>query len=330
MTVSTVPARRIRSIRTARACTIAAALTVSALATTAGPVAAAGPTGPAAVAKPTVVLVHGAFADASSWNGVSELLQSEGFDVVAPANPLRGLASDSSYLASFLRSIQGPIVLVGHSYGGAVISTAAAGNSQVKSLVYVSAFMPDKGEALGALGDKFAGSELNTALKPVPFSNSAGAKGTDLYIQAKKFRQVFAADLPEASASVLAAAQRPIEASAFTDKAAEAAWKTIPSWALVSTHDKAIAPDLERFEAKRAHSHTVEVNASHVALLSHPDVVTDLIREAAGVRATGTPQLAATGTNTQILAALGGLAAVTALTGFGLMAKVRKRRETTR
>ncbi|MET8329939.1 alpha/beta hydrolase [Streptomyces sp. NPDC005181] len=318
--------RRIRPTRTRHGHAIATALTATVLAAAAG--SAAADTSTTVVTKPTVVLVHGAFADASSWNAVAERLQRDGYSVVAPANPLRGLAGDSAYIASFLKSIQGPIVLVGHSYGGAVISTAAAGNSQVKSLVFVNAFMPDKGEALGALGDKFPGSELAAALKPVPFRNADGANGTDLYLQAAKFHQAFAADLPAAMSALMAATQRPISASAFMDKAVEAAWKTIPSWALVSTRDKAIPPALERFEAKRAHAHTVEIDASHVALLSHPDAVTDLIRRAAvGGGSSAQPALAATGRNALALAGLGALAGVTVLTGYGLVGAARKRRE---
>lgn len=219
-------------------------------------------------------------------------------------------------------------MLVGHSYGGAVISTAAAGNAQVKSLVFVNAFMPDKGEALGALGDRFPGSELAAALKPVPFRNADGTSGTDLYLRAAKFHQAFAADLPAAVAAVMAATQRPIVASAFMDKAAEAAWKTIPSWALVSTRDKAISPALERFEAQRAHAQTVEVDSSHVALVSHPDAVTDLIRQAATDGGSyAQPALAGTGLNTLVLAGLGVLAGGTVLMGFGLSGAARKRRE---
>lgn len=332
MAVSPVPAprhRRIRPTRSRREHAIAAALTATVLAGAAGAAgSAAADTGTTVVTKPTVVLVHGAFADASSWNAVVERLQRDGYSVVAPANPLRGLAGDSAYIAGFLKSIKGPIVLVGHSYGGAVISTAAAGNSQVKSLVFVNAFMPDKGETLGALGDRFPGSELAGALKPVPFRNADGTNGTDLYLQAAKFHQAFAADLPGAVSAVVAAAQRPIAASAFMDKAAEAAWKTIPSWALVSTRDKAISPALERFEARRAHAQTVEVDASHVALVSHPDAVTDLIRQAATDGGSyAQPALAGTGLSTLVLAGLGVLAGGTVLTGCGLFGAARKRRE---
>ncbi|WP_078876950.1 alpha/beta hydrolase [Streptomyces sp. 150FB] len=233
--------------------------------------------------RPTIVLVHGAFADASSWSGVVERLQSEGYTVVAPADPLRGLTTDSAYIASFLKSVKGPIVLVGHSYGGAVITQAAAGDKDVKALVYISSFVPDKGEDLGTLNNKFPGSELNPALVQVPFDNGTGkgGTGTDLYIDTAKFHRVFTADLDPVQSAVLGASQRPISATAFTDKTKAAAWHTIPSWALVAKEDRAISPELERFEAKRAHSHTIEINSSHVAMISHPDVVTRLIDDAA-------------------------------------------------
>ncbi|MFD4787873.1 alpha/beta fold hydrolase [Streptomyces sp. NPDC058459] len=230
--------------------------------------------------KPTVVLVHGAFADASGWNGVIQRLERQGYKVVAPADPLRGLASDSSYIKSFLKTIDGPIVLAGHSYGGAVISQAAADNPNVKALVYVSAFMPQENESLAELGDKFQGAELNTALDPRPYEAGA-VSGTDLYIKQDKFHAVFAADLPRARTNLMFAGQRPIEADSFNEKATKAAWHTTPSWAIVARQDKAIAPDLERFEAKRAHSHTIEINSSHAAMTSHPDVVADVLTEAA-------------------------------------------------
>ncbi|MCX4784878.1 MULTISPECIES: alpha/beta fold hydrolase [unclassified Streptomyces] len=324
MTVSTFLAPR-RRIRGRRAQTLAAALTTAALTTAPVPAAAADGGDPAA-AKPTVVLVHGAFADASGWNGVVERLKRHGYQVTVPVNPLRGLAGDSASLAAVLKTIKGPIVLAGHSYGGAVIGNAAAGNPNVTSLVYVSAFMPDKGEGLADLGTKFAGSDLNTALKPVPTLGSDGKEGTDLYIRSEKFHDVFAADVPPDTAAALAAAQHPISGAAFMDKATAAAWRTIPSWALVATRDKAIAPDLERFEAKRAKSHTIEVDSSHAAMISHPDVVADLIRQAAGDRTPADSPMAPTGTSRLVLTSLGALAGVSILTGAGLAAAARRRR----
>jgi pimeloyl-ACP methyl ester carboxylesterase len=232
--------------------------------------------------KPTVVLVHGGFADATiSWNGVTDRLQKRGYTVIAPANPLRSLPTDSAYIAGVLRSISGPIILVGHSYGGAVITNAAAGNPNVKALVYVAAFVPDKGEALGELITKYPGSEIQAATRPVPYSNPDGTTGTDLYLQADKLKQVFAADLPTSTTKVMAATQRPFSDVCFTDLTQAAAWHTIPSWALISTQDKAIPPALQRYEYQRAGSHTVQVAASHVAMISHPDIVTDLITNAA-------------------------------------------------
>ncbi|MFD4760334.1 alpha/beta fold hydrolase [Streptomyces sp. NPDC058439] len=231
-------------------------------------------------AKPTIVLVHGAFADASSWNGVVERLEHRGYTVIAPANPLRGLYNDSTYIASVLDSIKGPIVLAGHSYGGAVISSAAAGNPRVKSLVYVSALMPDVGESGMSLGARFP-SEIGTATRSVPYRAGGGAVGTDLYLKPDRLHQVFAADLPESTARVLAATQRPVATTAFSEKAKVAAWKHIPSWFLVAKQDKTVNPDQERFEAKRAGSHTVEIDSSHVAMISHPEAVTALVLRAA-------------------------------------------------
>ncbi|MGW1160307.1 alpha/beta fold hydrolase [Streptomyces sp. NPDC002519] len=233
-------------------------------------------------AKPTVVLVHGGFADASNWNGVVAGLQKDGFPVVAPANPLRGLPTDAPYISSVLKSIKGPVVLVGHSYGGAVITNAAAGNPNVKALVYVAAFVPDTGEKLGDLIQRYPGSEIQAALNQVPFTNPDGTTGTDLYIRPDRLRDVFAADLPEKETRLMAAEQRPFSASSFTDVTTAAAWHTIPSWGIVATADKSIPPALERFEYQRAKSHVVEVEgASHVVMISHPEVVAHVIEDAA-------------------------------------------------
>ncbi|MGW5234232.1 alpha/beta fold hydrolase [Streptomyces nodosus] len=233
-----------------------------------------------APARPTIVLVHGAFADASSWNGVVERLQHRGYTVIAPANPLRGLYNDSTYIASVLDSIKGPMVLVGHSYGGAVISLAAEGNARVTSLVYVSALMPDVGESGMSLSARFP-SALATATKSVPYRAAGGVTGTDLYLKPDRLHQVFAADLPESTARLLAVTQRPAATTAFSEKDKVAAWKHIRSWFLVAKHDRTINPDQERYEARRAGSHTVEIDSSHVAMLAHPEAVTDLILRAA-------------------------------------------------
>ncbi|MFG2847579.1 alpha/beta fold hydrolase [Kitasatospora sp. NPDC048296] len=232
--------------------------------------------------KPTIVLVHGAFADASSWNGVVERLQKNGYKVATPANPLRGIPQDSTYLASFLKSVKGPIVLVGHSYGGEVISQAAVGDDNVKALVYINAIMPDVGESFSSLSANFAPPEITKALKQVPFLNGDGTTGTDVYVQSDKLRQVFAADLPTSQTNILAATQRPIALSAFTDKLTGAAWRNKPVYVLVGKQDQAINPSLERFEAMRANARkTVEIDSSHVSLVSHPQAVTDLIVDAA-------------------------------------------------
>ncbi|HEY9370571.1 alpha/beta hydrolase [Streptomyces sp.] len=233
-------------------------------------------------AKPTVVLVHGGFADASNWNGVIDRLQRNGYPVIASANPLRGLPTDAAYLSSVLKSVEGPIVLVGHSYGGAVITNAAAGNSNVKALVYVAAFVPDKGEKLGELIGKYPGSEIQAALNPVPYPNADGSTGTDLYLKADKFRSVFAADLPASTTRIMQAGQRPFSASSFEDVTQEAAWRTIPSWGIVAGADKAIPPALERFEYQRAGSTAIEIpGASHVVMISHPGATAGLIIKAA-------------------------------------------------
>ncbi|MGW7528002.1 alpha/beta fold hydrolase [Streptomyces sp. NPDC054783] len=235
--------------------------------------------------KPTVVLVHGAFADASSWNGVIKRLQRDGYPVVAPANPLRGLASDSDYIRSFLKSIHGPVVLVGHSYGGAVISAAAADDAQVKALVYIAAFTPEVGESALELSEEFPGSTLGPNLDSTPFSLPGGGTGTDLYIKADKFRDQFAADVPASVTDLMAATQRPVAASALEEKATTAAWKTIPSWDLITTQDNNIPPPAQRFMAQRAHAHTVEVKASHAVSVSQPAEITRLIELAAQITA---------------------------------------------
>ncbi|GAA0921273.1 alpha/beta fold hydrolase [Streptomyces rhizosphaericus] len=275
-----------------RARVAAAGCAMAVCAAVAAPATAEDAEDDAAGRKPTVVLIHGAFADGSSWNGVIERLERRGYPVIAPANPLRGLTTDSAYIASVLDSVKGPIVLVGHSYGGAVISVAAAGNSRVTSLVYVSAQMLDKGESGQALAARYP-SELATAIKAVPYRAGGGVRGTDLYLKRDKLHRVFAADLPASTAKLLAATQRPASTAAFSEKAKVAAWRQIPSWFLVARQDKTINPRQERFEAKRAHSHTVEINSSHVAMIAHPQAVTDLIIKAATAKGSARPSPAA-------------------------------------
>lgn len=231
-------------------------------------------------AKPTILLVHGAFTESLSWEAVISRLLADGYPVVAAANPLRGLTSDSAYVATLLDTIPGPVVMAGHSYGGAVISNAAAGKPNVKGLVFVSAFAPEAGETLGELGEKFPGSTLGPALEP-PVSLPGG--GADLYVQPGKYREEIGADLPPKTAALLAATQRPVAAAAFSEQAGLPAWKTVPSRFIYGSADKAIAPPLMAYMAQRAGSrHTVVVQgASHAVLASHPDQVARLIEEAA-------------------------------------------------
>jgi pimeloyl-ACP methyl ester carboxylesterase len=255
-----------------------AAVAVATVALAGNPAASAAAS---AHAKPTIVLEHGAFADSSSWTGVVERLQHDGYPVIAASNPLRGPVSDAAYLRSVVDHVQGPVLLVGHSYGGSVISTAAAGDEQVKALVYIAAFAPDTGESALDLTNKFPGSTLSAATESVPFTLPDGSTGSDVYIKPDKFHQQFAADVPAATAKIMAATQRPITSSALEEKATKAAWKTIPSWSLITTQDKNIPPAAQRFMAKRAHSHAVEIKASHAVSVSRPDAVTRLIEQAA-------------------------------------------------
>jgi pimeloyl-ACP methyl ester carboxylesterase len=231
--------------------------------------------------KPTIVLVHGAWADGSSWNAVASRLQQRGYTVIAPANPLRGLNADAAYLSSVLDTITGPVILVGHSYGGMVMTNAANGHANVKALVYIAAFAPDTGETVLSLAQMNRGGELTPAnLVFRPYGT-----GLDVYIATGAFRDVFAGDLSARDTALMAAEQRPIDEGALATSSGPPAWKTIPSWYMVATEDHAIPPATERFMAKRAGAVTVEVNSSHVAMISQPDATTDLILAAA--RATG-------------------------------------------
>lgn len=230
-------------------------------------------------AKPTIVLVHGAFADSSSWNGVVADLERDGYPVVAAANPLRGIASDAAYVSALVRATKGPVILVGHSYGGAVISQAAAAANNVSGLVFVSAFSPDVGETLNGLGAKFPGAALGPALSTSPLPDG----GVDLYVRQDQFAKVFAPDVPLAAAKLAAVEQRPIAAAAFDEKQTVAGWKTLPSWHIYGSMDQAISPAAMAFMADRTHSRKTVVvpGGSHVTLISHPHEVASLIEAAA-------------------------------------------------
>ncbi|GAA1055394.1 alpha/beta hydrolase [Agromyces luteolus] len=242
--------------------------------------------------RPTIVLVHGAFADSSSWTGVIERLQRDGYRTIAVANPLRGLQSDAAYLRSTLEAIDGPIVVAGHSYGGSVMSEAVAGTADVRALVFVASFQLEAGESTGELAAKFPGGELGPALAEVPFA-VPGGEGTDLSITQEEFHRVFAADVSEDTAALMAAIQRPIAANALADAATHAGWKDVESWSLVTLEDLAIPAESMRFMSERAGSHTVEVHASHAVTVSHPEEVARLIGEAAMSTARPAAQLAA-------------------------------------
>ncbi|MFF8375838.1 alpha/beta fold hydrolase [Streptomyces sp. NPDC015661] len=230
--------------------------------------------------KPTVVLVHGAFADASSYAQVIPRLIARGLDVVAPAVPNRSLIGDAAYIASVVRQIPGPVVLVGHSYGGAVI-TVAGTEDNVQALVYLAGYALEKGESLGELQGRFPDSDLAAALvyTPFPLEGSAGT-GTDVSVQPDEFPSIFAADVDRRLTEVLAVSQRPLAAQAFADVASAAAWRTKPSWGLVASSDRTLNPDVQRYGYQRAGMTTVEVDSSHLVMLSRPDSVVELIEDA--------------------------------------------------
>ena len=231
--------------------------------------------------KPTIVLVHGAFADASSWNGVIERLQQQGYTVIAPPNPLRGVTADSAYIASLLSQIDGPVLLGGHSYGGAVISNAATGAANVAGLVFVAAFAPDEGETLGDIENGSKDSVLNAALIQYNYpAGPGGATAVEFAINPAQIREAFAADLPPEVTTLMAATQRPAAAAAFSDASGPPAWKKLPSWAVVATGDKAAGTDVVRSQAQRAGADIVEVEGSHVIMISQPQVVTEHILKA--------------------------------------------------
>ena len=228
--------------------------------------------------RPTVVLVHGAFADGSSWNGVIERLQAEGVRVTAPANPLRGISHDSAYLTSLIDQTPGPVIAVGHSYGGAVITNAATNADNVVGLVYVAAFVPDEGERLGEIEGGSTDSVLNAALMPLNYPTGQGEQtAAEFAIDPDKFHDAFAADLPSGQAAVMAATQRPVAELAFSEPNGEPAWKMLPSWAVVATGDKAAGADVVRSMAERAGAMITEAEGSHVIMVSQPQVVAEAI-----------------------------------------------------
>jgi pimeloyl-ACP methyl ester carboxylesterase len=231
-------------------------------------------------AKPSIVLVHGAWADTSSWDGVIKRLQADGYTVYAPSNRLQSLPYDSAYLADFLHSISGPIVLVGHSYGGAVITNAATGDPQVKALVCVDAFAPAQGQTLAQLLASSPGScAVPANLKVVPFPGAPSGVG-DAYIKQSVFPSCMANGLPATKAHVLAVTQLPIATIALTQKSGVPAWKAIPSWAVVGTADHAIPLALQLAMAHRAHADITRVHAPHLSMISNPGTVTNVILQA--------------------------------------------------
>ncbi|MDB5397408.1 MAG: Alpha/beta hydrolase, partial [Rhodospirillales bacterium] len=230
--------------------------------------------------KPTIVLIHGALADSSSWDGAISMLQADGYTVIAAPDPLRSLKSDSDYVSGIIKNVKGPVVLVGHSYGGSIITNAAIGADNVKALVYVAAYAPEAGENAFDLTGKYPGSTLPGALA-VPIALADGAH--DLYVQQDKFHPVFAADVPEKQAKLMAATQRPVTDVALKDASGAPAWKSIPSWFVYGSADKVIPPAAHAFMAQRAGAkETIVVRgASHVVMISHPSVVATLIEKAA-------------------------------------------------
>ena len=231
--------------------------------------------------RQTIVLVHGAYADSSSWNGSIDALRRAGHAVIAAANPLRGIESDAAYLSSVLDSIDGPIVIAGHSYGGVVMSHAAEGNPNVTALVYVASFLAEPGETLVELVTKFPGAELGGAALPVPYPTADGGTAPDLYIDQERFPALFAGDVDADVAQRMAVTQRPLALAAFEAPATRAAWRSIESWVLLARQDLAVPAELSRWMAERANAHLVEIDASHAVTVSQPGAVADLILEAA-------------------------------------------------
>jgi pimeloyl-ACP methyl ester carboxylesterase len=228
-------------------------------------------------AGPTVVLVHGAFADAGSWAPVTERLVASGVPVTAIVNPLRGVASDAAYVASFISQIEGPVLAVGHSYGGMIITNAVPQTTNVVGLVYVAAFAPDEGETLAGIVGRSTDSVLTTAVLEYKYPTGGGDTATELIIDPAKFRDVFTADLSQLQSDVYGLSQRPIAAGALAEQTTKVAWKSLPSWAAVGTADRAAGSDVVRSMAQRANAVITEIEGSHVIMISQPDAVTEVI-----------------------------------------------------
>jgi pimeloyl-ACP methyl ester carboxylesterase len=239
-------------------------------------------TNPQDGSRPTVVLVHGAFADGSSWNDVIERLQAQGVQVTAPANPLRGISIDSAYIGSLLEQIPGPVLVVAHSYGGAVITNAATNAKNVLGLVYVAAFAPDEGEPLGAIASNSKDSEVVPTLIPLQYPTGEGQEetATEFTIDPERFHEVFAFDLSVEQSALMAATQRPLAESVFSEPTGVPAWKKLPCWAVVSSGDKVVGTDAVRSMAERAGATITEAEGSHVIMMSQPQVVVDVIQTA--------------------------------------------------
>ncbi len=275
--------RRMRVLAAALTAGLILTLSGTALTTSASPNEGQQPASgrPASAAKPTIVLVHGAFADSSGWDAVAGRLLDTGYRVLAFSNPLRGPLADGAYLRDFLTTIEGPVVLVGHSYGGAVITNAATSNPNVKALVYIAAYAPAEGEsvaAANALGGGHTEVTDHLILRPFP---GAAEGDADAYIDPAHYHRLFAQDLPRDTTRFMAATQRPGALAALVTPSGPPAWKTIPSWYLVASQDRIIPPEAERAMAARAGSTMTEINSSHVAMMSHPAAVVRLIQAAA-------------------------------------------------
>ncbi len=230
--------------------------------------------------KPTIVLVHGAFADASSWNGVIELVQAKGHGVVAPANPLRGLTNDSSYIASVINQIDGPVLLVGHSYAGAILSNMSTAKNIV-GLEYVAAFVLNEGQTLNDVGGQSKDSILGPNLFQTSYPKGESKEtGTEFTIKIDKMREVFAADVPEQQAKLMAVTQRAIADLAFIDVCGPASWKNLPTWAIVSTKDVAAGTDAIRAAAQQGDIKITELDGSHAIMVSKPKEVAEVILKA--------------------------------------------------